>query len=760
MAAQFWSFWNEWLIRIAVLSSFGAHALLILLAGTRRRNTSRVGMLLLWLAYQIADIAGGYALANLTLSSATPSRERKQQLVAFWAPLLLLHLGGPDNISAYAQEDNKLSLRQAAPVTAKVAGAAFVVCKYIYLSDSGALRPAAFVMLAAGVAKYVEKACALLRADLSNIRDWSKDKKQRPGLGESRSFKRESCRKLGGEQALLYAHHLFHICLRAMVDSSVDPASPDYRAGMKIFFMGWRSMCKVVEMELSLMYDVLYTKATVVYTWGGYLIRFVSPVATAVAASLFQAYPKHDQRAADVKITYALLSAVFLLDVTWLLRALASTWTYGFLMESRLRKWDWFRHSVLCKRRGRWHQLRRMVVSLDPGRLLGNKDPTAYRFWSGKIGLIKEKLRLTNDSNPGDDAYTMKDITTSWGQKAYDRRPDILWDLELEFGHEFQEDILVWHIGTCIFFWRRRKHACIKDESVKVIEALSEYLMFLVAVRKHMLPGLVLRSLFEETLKALAEVWEDDKHSRNSTSVGSRKERLAMILHGKNNQNQDLGIDERKSRLVSDGAELARALLIASRRHMKQVLELILDVWVDKLLYAGTQCSRESHAKQLSRGGELTTIVWIMAEHASPFRIGERAVKGTKIPIREKEEEEKKTKLRLSKDDDASKEHPMWDGTPPSPPAPPPPSLPMPWLPPSAPNKPPMPPPRPPKPPSPPPSRPRPSRPPPPPTATPPPPVSTVKPKEDKELEDLEESEEDERPISYVTLYPSNSSYR
>lgn len=49
---------------------------------------------------------------------------------------------------------------------------------------------------------------------------------------------------------------------------------------------------------------------------------------------------------------------------------------------------------------------------------------------------------------------------------------------------------------------------------------------------------------------------------------------------------------------------------------MKGMLEFILDAWVRLLLYASMRCSRDSHAKQLSRGGELTTLVWIITEHA------------------------------------------------------------------------------------------------------------------------------------------------
>lgn len=49
-------------------------------------------------------------------------------------------------------------------------------------------------------------------------------------------------------------------------------------------------MYKVMEMELSLMYDILYTKAAVVHTWIGYCIRALSPIAiaTSFSAVLFQ----------------------------------------------------------------------------------------------------------------------------------------------------------------------------------------------------------------------------------------------------------------------------------------------------------------------------------------------------------------------------------------------------------------------------------------------------------------------------------------
>jgi hypothetical protein len=51
--------------------------------------------------------------------------------------------------------------------------------------------------------------------------------------------------------------------------------------------------------------------------------------------------------------------------------------------------------------------------------------------------------------------------------------------------------------------------------------------------------------------------------------------------------------------------------LVNRQKHKgsNSVLKLLLNVWMDFLVYAANRCSREPHAKKLGRGGELTTVV-------------------------------------------------------------------------------------------------------------------------------------------------------
>uniref|UniRef100_A0A0E0P539 DUF4220 domain-containing protein n=1 Tax=Oryza rufipogon TaxID=4529 RepID=A0A0E0P539_ORYRU len=705
-------FVNDWAIRIVVLCSFAAHLVLTLFAGIRRRKATGVRALVLWLAYQLGGWAGTYALGSMSLGRTT---QQQQQQLAFWAPFLLLHLAGPDNITAYSLEDTVLAGRQVLTVTVQILGASYVLYKQIYNRDGGgsALLWVSVVMFAIGIAKYVERAVAIRQANLGKMRSSNKKCK----LGK-RSF--GDVKEVGNERTLLVAHGLLHITKGAFIDHSDDenPLKSD-AARSQIFGHGWEEMCRVVEMELSLMYDILYTKVAVVHTWFGYIIRLASPVVSATAFLLFWFQGKDEQRRADVLITYILMVGTIILDVRWLLRAMVSTWTYSFLNN---RPDCWF-HAA-CLSSGRWRLLRRLVLCLDPCRLLG-KEPTRYRMWSGTVGqynLLHEcthgtigmfgsllKKVVSDDSWMEYQYHDARGLAISsevrellfqqiWEQlkTAYPaatvEKTNLLscsslgyagsaWknrelDEAMNFAHAFQETILIWHIATDIFLLVSRQFASPSNsKQVQVIMALSNYMAFLVAVRPSMLPGLKLRSLYEETHKALVEILLKEGYSG---SLIERKEKLAdrLIEMEKEKQvqisnapkkvsNWRPGYSNHKSRpakasvlydeniILSDGAKFAEVLLsrawvdsphitahieISPERYerikemipkleeqvafdISVMLDYIFKAWVRILMYASVRCTRDSHAKQLACGGELTTIVWILNEHAGIFRI-------------------------------------------------------------------------------------------------------------------------------------------
>ena len=88
-----------------VLVSFSLQVFLLLFSGIRKRITSKVLSILLWLAYLSADSLAVFVLGRLTLNINGGLRHG---LVLFWAPFMLLHLGGQDTMTAFSMEDNML----------------------------------------------------------------------------------------------------------------------------------------------------------------------------------------------------------------------------------------------------------------------------------------------------------------------------------------------------------------------------------------------------------------------------------------------------------------------------------------------------------------------------------------------------------------------------------------------------------------------------------------------------------------------------
>ena len=116
--------WNGWGLQILVLVSFMLQVFLLMFARMRRRNISIIPRTLLWLAYLLADYIAVYILGHMSFYGKSHGH---QKLMAFWAPFLLVHLGGQDNITAYSIEDNKRWPRHLLSFVMQTVGVAYVL---------------------------------------------------------------------------------------------------------------------------------------------------------------------------------------------------------------------------------------------------------------------------------------------------------------------------------------------------------------------------------------------------------------------------------------------------------------------------------------------------------------------------------------------------------------------------------------------------------------------------------------------------------
>jgi hypothetical protein len=159
--------WNAWEIHCLILLSLSLQVFLFLFAGLRRRNSSRILGIVLWLAYLSADSVAVFVLGHLAVRAGEPGH----QLMTFWAPFMLVHLGGQDTITAFSKQDNELWMRHLLNLVTQAVVAGYVEAKASWPDHR--LRAAMVLMFLSGCIKYAERINCLYLASPARLRTGS-----------------------------------------------------------------------------------------------------------------------------------------------------------------------------------------------------------------------------------------------------------------------------------------------------------------------------------------------------------------------------------------------------------------------------------------------------------------------------------------------------------------------------------------------------------------------------------------------------------
>uniref|UniRef100_M8BJK6 DUF4220 domain-containing protein n=1 Tax=Aegilops tauschii TaxID=37682 RepID=M8BJK6_AEGTA len=160
--------WDEWHLRVLALGSLFIQYFLFVSGTVRRRALPAWLRLFIWLAYLGGDALAIYALATLfNRRSQLPGDGSGSGLEVVWAPVLLVHLGGQHNMTAYSIQDTELWMRHAITVASQVSVALYVFCK-LWSGEKGLLQ-AAILMFVFGIIRSCQKPWALKSASISAI---------------------------------------------------------------------------------------------------------------------------------------------------------------------------------------------------------------------------------------------------------------------------------------------------------------------------------------------------------------------------------------------------------------------------------------------------------------------------------------------------------------------------------------------------------------------------------------------------------------
>uniref|UniRef100_A0A0E0MH07 DUF4220 domain-containing protein n=1 Tax=Oryza punctata TaxID=4537 RepID=A0A0E0MH07_ORYPU len=332
---------------------------------------------MLWLAYLLADTVAVFVLGHLAVHALGGGPSRRHELVFFWAPFMLVHLGGQDTITAFSKQDNELWLRHLASLVSQVAVAGYVVSTSSW--PDAHLRAAMVLMFYCGSFKYAGRTYCLYTASPRSLRTESvrgrsvsqiflhqaQDRAKNPGLvsegiavGTSRaeardgmesSFQamrkgdtcRETIRRMGGVGDVVPEI----MSVDAPVNRVEVILAADDLPGMLVEFKSWpdrhRMAFQYVAAHLVHSYQHLYTKNPLrqafywdlafclrrsyqaTYGFWTTVVKLVYLISTLfqylsipIALVLFTAAEKerHHSRA-DITVSYILLVGAILLDL-------------------------------------------------------------------------------------------------------------------------------------------------------------------------------------------------------------------------------------------------------------------------------------------------------------------------------------------------------------------------------------------------------------------------------------------------------------
>ncbi|KAM3318031.1 hypothetical protein ACQJBY_035649 [Aegilops geniculata] len=484
-------------------------------------------------------------------------------------------------------------------------------------------------MFIVGFLKYGERVWALQRGSNGNfalLKVYSKTSQERAYIKETRA-------KMDREEEILFdAHYMFHFCMGAFINVSLERWSTDtilsyldpvlplpYEFNMDMYEYD------LVEAELSLLYDLFYTKAQVVHSWQGYLIRAISLLGTVSAFLLFRLDDgKGAHSRVDVSISYLLLVGAIVLETTSVFAIVGSTWTCGYL---HCQGWNRTNAMVLCIRRlinvgsqRKWlHSIGQHNVldycTRDQTNWMNRiVEATVLKKWRRKVKFsVNTKITMKFKELVLGQVLRTMTYSKSWSildgpgkyvLTEYKLLDDIGFSVE---GRDFAHCILIWQVATDIYFWccddTQHQSRCLKAEEddkvlVEAIKVLSKYMGFLM-IHPSLLPGGVPS---DSTINNLEQWW---KTSKCSTS----KEFARSLLADEN--------EDPKLKMSKPYSFLAAKLL--GYRSNLPMLQVIFGVWVEFLCYAAYHGTGISHCIQLGRGGEFLSVIRLVIDHIELF---------------------------------------------------------------------------------------------------------------------------------------------
>ncbi|GKV17350.1 hypothetical protein SLEP1_g27865 [Rubroshorea leprosula] len=526
------------------------------------------------------------------VGSARALSPTKNVLRALWAPILILHLGGPDTITAYTLQDTQLWTRHILTLVVQSFFAIYVIyLSWIYLRLSILTIP----LILAGIIKYVERILCL---------ELTSSKKTEPVISESH-HQDELEMSIFIDKFLAEHADSIIVVLGYLLFSVMRPDVHDYLSGklylrssqatarVKTYLKGTKfnhqksvlvsllergklseNPFEIAAAEMGFIFDTVYTKTSLIYTKKGCVLRVISFTCSFSVLMFFLISiinePKFHFSSVDIRITISLLVGAVALEFFAVYSMFSSHWAIPLILFHENR---WVRKIL-------WYVFKYFPRLLFPQR----------NRWSGRMGQFNLLDYYWNSSNSKVYGFLEKSFSSRILENLHKYNcTRLIESIELDF----DISIIVWHLATSI---------CYQQD----VHALQPAMLLPESCKSFWLDVCdKLKDLFYEELNmdhALTLLLNQDPHTAWYNISTEKAE--------KGEKKTDSAIADPLNELLQYALNLVRTL---NSRDIWDRWKMIKDMWIEMLLYAAHSCHRVNHIKQLARSDrEFLTLIWVM----------------------------------------------------------------------------------------------------------------------------------------------------
>ncbi|GKV47205.1 hypothetical protein SLEP1_g54123 [Rubroshorea leprosula] len=596
--------WDTWNIRGLIMLSLLVQSFLVLFASMRKQKGGK-WVAMIWVAYLLADWVATFTIGLIL-------RTGSSDILVLWAPFLLLHLGGRDSITSYSLEDNELWLRHLLGLLLQVGSTIYFILQSF--SQNKLWLPTLLVLLS-GIIKYAERNYAFYLASFQRFgENWVEHFKK---LGTADSgpdvladdYLQPIFVDSDPKSILQAAAYLFGTIRRPLLGSFLSKSEramgfAAFGSNNKDFFAN-DALLKM-EIQLSLLYEALYTKLPVIVSKAGCVSRILNLSCILGALLSFSLMKKHyELEEFDAWLTYGLLIGALTLDFISIIFLVFSDW-FVFANFNILR---YFRNlgsrleATVVKRR-RWSnkipQLNFITYSF--------KD---YPNWLNSLAIFLplrsflkaiKVLRCLSSHNFGEDPQYWRRIFEDVVYVHRELREQLIQDfLGVEDGPGFSDALLSKHIATELSIQEenfQRSSSGSTDNDRKICKLIADYMLYFM-----MMEPATMTTVSNNWEKVFKDTYEHTWSILGRSSVSNEKDASRKILSANidNHKREDLAAST-----LPKAQDLARKL-----KNGTYSWERLREEWVFLMCYAARRCRPNVHSQLQSKGGELLTFIWL-----------------------------------------------------------------------------------------------------------------------------------------------------